>query len=693
MMLKNNNIRRFAAALAVSATLLVSCAGLETEQAGATGCLAAPSLEIDVTVDDMLLTKALDFEVDQPVMSEIRFVISNENGTVKEITGLWSEPVVLPVGTYTIDAAWGENTFGSAYFEGSASVEIGALDKETPVLTMVMANSLVRVVVSDDLADHFTPANTVSFNDGAYVGTYGEWIYVPSGADVSLALAGTNSLDNPVSFSHILESPSPKVAYDVICGKTATDWPSISLEINSADVWASRIYITSGASFEGKISEENKASVIYEAIPSSSSDWTSPATAVSENGVLVIKDLTPETEYQVRARVGALVSPVVKVTPEVDGLTATAVHTLSGGELDGTDVTSTFTKSSVVSDAIDSWNISICNSDGTPLRDVLSSLGTSDGSAITATDGWPYLPVGNGQEYIVKAYATMDGQEYMFDDLTLAVPSTPDFSLTLSAYTSYDKYACTNGVTVKDLDSATGANNCDPSTLYNAGARWSISENLMKNLNYSKTIAIYIDDDATGRTSTVSTWDYNYFYQNVSGLSWEPHTHQVKFTFDNKTVSSIKNTHHITGLPYSVAPPKNSGDHPWTEDQRGWGVVYFNWNDTEFVTWNTSGSGNTNIIGSPEFNIPDNIPIDIAMMAHGHYSKVVIDYKYHIKTNIHSGGQTVSLTVDGSDLNYDSYTINSLSLTSSAPKIQIENTHVRGDNNRLYIKSVSVRYR
>ena len=81
------------------------------------------------------------------------------------------------------------------------------------------------------------------------------------------------------------------------------------------------------------------------------------------------------------------------------------------------------------------------------------------------------------------------------------------------------------------------------------------------------------------------------------------------------------------------------------------------------------------------------------MQAHGYYRKVVIDYKYHVDTKVHSGGKTVSMTVDGSDLTYDTYNINTLSLTPGNPKVQIENTHVSGDNRRLYIKSVSFTYR
>jgi hypothetical protein len=214
--------------------------------------------------------------------------------------------------------------------------------------------------------------------------------------------------------------------------------------------------------------------------------------------------------------------------------------------------------------------------------------------------------------------------------------------------------------------------------------------------NYAKTFVVNIDGNTDRTFNVTNEYADNKYYENITGLAWQSHSLTVSMTFDGKTVSKSQ-THHITGLPYAAAPPSNNSDktggHPWTEDQRGWGVVYFQWNDTEFITWNTSGSGATNIIGSPVFNIPSEIPIGISMMAHGFYQKVVISYKYNVKGKVHAGGDSVDFTADGSDLNYDLHSINTLKLTPSNPKIQIENTHKSGDGNRLYIESVSVMYR
>lgn len=558
-----NNIRSIAAVALASASLLTSCVGLEEDGNDAVGYLDVPALEVDLSVDDLLLTKALDFEVVEPSVSDIHFVVKDKNGTVRyDGNGLWEEPLVLPVGSYSIEASYGSNGFDAPYFTGSAEGSIGHLGKVTPELTMKLSNSLVKVSVDSSLEGHFTPGNEVSFNDGTHTAGYNAWTYVPAGQDISvtLALAGTTSAGTPASFTHTLSNPSPKVAYDVVCGKTETNWPSITMSaISAEDVWASLIYITAPASFDGNISDDNKAEVIYEAIPSSSSDWTSALSSTSGNPV--IKGLTPGIEYQVRARVGGLISTnVAKVTPQLDGLSVSAVHTETSGELDGTDVTSLFSKSDLVKSSIDSWSISLCKADGTVLRDGLS-LGLSDGSSITATNGWPYLPTGNGEAYVLKASAVMDGTTYTFDDIAITGLSTPDFSLTMSSYTSYDKYAATNNI-AKNVNEA---NSCDSGTLYNAGAKWGISTNLMKNTNYSKTLVIDIDGNKD-RTYTV---DYNELYENITGLGWSAHTLKVSMTFDNRTVSKTQ-THHITGLPYRASPPvsvSTSSVYGWTNGE------------------------------------------------------------------------------------------------------------------------------
>lgn len=550
-MMRFNNMKMLAAAVMASACAFVSCAEME-QQESAVGYLDAPSLEVDVAIEDMTQTKAPDIVISAPSPSEIHYVVKDKDGNVKyDEDGLWTEPLVLPVGAYTVEATYGSNGFGAAYFTGTVSGTIAPLDKDMPALTLSLANSLLCIEVDSEFASHFdvgsSKAVLKSGSSSADV-SYGEWIYVPSGADLEVTMSGTTA-GKPVSLTHTLSKPSPKAAYNLICRKDSDNWPKITMnEIDASNVWASRAYVTNGAKFSN-ISEANQKAVVYEAIPTSSSDWSAPVTAVNENGSIVFKGLTPDVTYQARAKVGNILSDnVVEFTPSVDGLSVSAVHTYTSNELDGTDVQTTFSKSDLVKNAISSWTVNICKSDGTVLRSE-TSVGNSDGSAITSNTGWPYLPVGEGEQYVVKTSATIDGQSFDFAVLDLAVPPTPDFALTLCAYTSYDKYAGENGI-IKDLDSDAGANKCDASTLYKAGGKWGVSVNVMSNENYAKKLVIDFDGDKS-RTYSVTSFAANEFYENISGCSWTSHQLSVSFTFDNKTVTKTQ-THHITGLPYDI---------------------------------------------------------------------------------------------------------------------------------------------
>ena len=595
---------------------------MEDPQTGAVGYLAAPSLAVDVTVHDVSLTKAAPAlnAVDMPsadaVRAEVKYVVKKKGSEDDLLDGKpWTEALTLPTGeTYVVEAFYGDDEFDGPCLYGSQEITIAALETAQPNLNVKVSNSLL-CVSTDPLDGHFTMTELVmtsgnstrTLTKSESVQVEDTWIWVPAGQNLELEIKGTNSVEAAASFTHSF-TPQAGSAYNLISGKPEDNWPSISLSIDSDDVWASRIYITTPASFGGNISDENQAAVVYEAIPSASSDWNTPVTAFSENGVYVIKGLTPGTEYQVRARVGALVSPVVKVTPQIDGLSATAMHTSTAGELDGTDVISAFAKSDAVREDIESWSVDICKADGTVLRSS-SSLGTSDGSAITSSTGWPYLPVGNGEKYVITASATMDGQTYFFEDLALEVPPTPDFSLALSAYTSYDKYAATNGI-AKDLNGDTGANNCDASTLYNAGGKWGISVNIMSNENYAKKLVIDFDGDDS-RTYPVTSFGANEFYENITGCSWDSHQLSVSLTFDNKTVTKTQ-THHITGLPHRAAPPTNSGDHCWNDldGNNTWK------NDCVQLYYSTATYPK---ISSPSFNISSDVNVTVATKIYREY--------------------------------------------------------------------------
>lgn len=602
-----NNIIKIAATLTLASFALVSCIEVEDPQVGELGYLSAPSLDVDVTVDDLTQTKAEDYGITSPEESEIHFVVKDKDSkVVYDAKGLWTEPLVMPVGAYSIEASAGENGFGIPYFVGSASGTVGALGNEVPSLSLSVANALLKVTVAQEFAQHFI-GKKVIVNSGAYETSFEQWFFVPAGLDLTLTLVGDNSTGKEVTFSHSLAAPSAKVAYRVECTKDSNNWPSIAMAAVDVDnVWGTVAYV-SPASF-ANISDANKAEAVYEAIPSASSDWSSAVNPVAANGMLLFEGLSTGTEYKVRARVGALTSNEVTFTPSVDGLTVAAAHTYTNSELDGTDVTSSFSKSDLVKSAIDSWTINLCKADGTVLRSGLA-LGTSDGSAITATDGWPYLPVGS---YKLVCKATMkDGKEVNAE--TAFSTSNPSFNVTASAYTSYNKYL------LRDL---TFANNADNKyTVFERKASVSISNNILSNTNYAGIRSSSI----TFNSANLGTFNTNSkdFGNDANCTSWQNYPFKATMTFDGVTKESSVDCH-ITGLPYTAAPPKIEGLYAWTF--KGGTAEVWSGNDEYAKLGN--GAAGTSSLTSPYFHVPGDIKVNIAS-------------KYYVKCDNFLGGKNI----------------------------------------------------
>ena len=684
-----NNMKRLAAVLMVSAGVFMSCVQIDDQQGGEVGYLTAPELDIDITVDDLTQTKALDFEIETPDVSEIAFVVKDKGGNViYDGLGLWSEPLTLPVGTYSIEAAAGTNTFGAPYFTGVASGNITPLDREVPSLELSLANAIVKVTVDASLDPHFTPGAEVVFNSGAFVAGYGEWTYVPAGSDLTLSISGESSTGKTATFTHTLTAPSPKVAYNVSCGKDATNWPAISLSLNTDEAWASRVYITAPATFSGNISAENQAAVVYEAIPSSSSDWSSAVVAVAENGVYAVKGLTAGTEYQVRARVGALTSNVVKVTPKVDGLSATASHTTnSAGELDGTDVASTFTKPTVVKNAITGWTLNLCKTDGTVLRSGLS-LGNSDGSALTATDAWPYLPKG---DYKLVANATMNDGEVVSTEIPFNT-SDPSFTVTATCKTTYDYYLANDLNNANAVSGSVTAGVSSPSqSLFDIGSSVSISSALMQNTNYAKSVRYAALKD--GAVVIEGTFDFGTSNTNTFGnldgtfTDWRSYVMSAEVTFAGTKVTGTDDFH-ITGLPYSYNFVDGSLDK-YRED--GWttngtlqvsNIALLGRANTLVLQHQSAfGIGKQNgYVVSPKFHIPDQMYIEPSVVRSTYTSsgnKERTGYIGAVSNTTSSNTSSISYTTKGgsspSGTIYGSNEwLNKFAISSSTPYVSVD---------------------
>lgn len=658
------------ALISVAAIGLTSCVQLGEDQDAAYGYLTISGLDLDVQVEQLVPTKAGDSTMDisdligenRPELSEVTVTPEQpQEGEPAFYTWTISDgDLRLPAGKYTLSATSGSNDFGTPYFVGSGEVTVSALATAEGTVTFTLGNSVMKVTMAEGFNDHFEPEGdtpvTISGSSGNIAAAMDTYVFVPSGEQLTVKIDGRSSAGVEKDFTVTL-TPEANTAYNITLSATGITLPSITLPEQQV-AWCDRIFITNSANFTGtgSISDANKAELVYEAIPATSSDWSSPSlkTASALNGV--ITGLTSGTEYKVRARVGNLTSNEISLTPSVIELASAAEHTKTGNDLDGTDVTTTFTSpAQVVTDAISGWTFQLYNSDETELlREYTDTDGsvTSDGSLITATDGWPYLPQGT---YKLKATATLtDGSIVSETYIEVGAPEffTPTVSLGNTSYTSYDKYAAKNGITQcingdTNVGTTMGANNCQPETLYYPSAViGGISENLIKNSNYVKKISFLVDGNIKSSYEKGAMTSNSQTGDDVTSLSWGSHTLTATFEFDGKSVTSKSKTHHITGLPYT-SPDFTKGTPSFTSSNevekwiaqgtteqwngKGYQIYYYYY----YVFGTTKKSGS---ILSPALQLPDKVDVPINYTVGINYFSSI--HEANADMNIYTGATT-----------------------------------------------------
>ncbi|MBE6216034.1 MAG: DUF4493 domain-containing protein [Bacteroidales bacterium] len=647
-MMNYNNILKVASTLSLA--VLFSCAEIEDPQSEAVGYLAAPALEVDITVQDIAQTKTSAPIVDGPSESDIRFVVKDKDGNVKyDGVGLWTEAIVLPVGAYTVDASYGSNGFGAAYFTGTAAGTIEPLDNEIPALKVSLANSLICIELDSDFAQHFfVGSSKVLLNTDSATAEveYGQWHYIPSGADLEVTMAGTTA-GELVSLTHKLSSPSPKVAYNLVCKKSSTSWPSITWPSTSlADgAFEGALYFTPAV--VSNMSDANAASLTYQVKGGSYADWTDVSTS-DINSYKFISGLSNDVKYSLRACVGNIVSEELPFTPVTFQScfsvgSVTAAHNNADDmnvELSSTTMTANEMKVNLpatvdeMASVTATGSFSSSNNAATGSFESVELSSTAKNVSFTNAAGWPYLPQGD-YSATVTAICSLNGSTYTASSTQTATVPAPVLDLTLSSYTSYDKYAATNNIT-KDLNGTTGANNCDPSTLYNAGGKWNVSSSLMSNGNYAKELIVKIDNDESRKFKVTNEYEDNKYYESISGLTWASHNLTVSFTFDGVTVNKSQ-THHITGLPYTLTHPAQD----WAIVENG-AITYTYFGDSYIFLTSDSSTGS---VKTPDFYILGETNISVSTTFKRIRDGILTNWTFSIHT-YDSSGNTSEIASD-----------------------------------------------
>lgn len=383
-----------------------------------------------------------------------------------------SAPIVLPTGTYTVEASYGENKTldTKPYFYDSREFTINALQSTSVELAPSLSNAMLKPIVDADLQKHYSKW-TLSVTVGSTTETLASNesqrnLYVRKGEAVAVSFTGTN----------------------LIGGETSKE----ATVTNSA---------AAGTQYVIQCNPEN----------------------------------LPSFDLQTQA---------------------TAEHTKEGELLSGTRVTiNVASLTGTPAALITGWKAELQNQAGTVVRTFTGSGAPTQNSPVEMTQAgdWPYLPQGT---YTLRSSLTLKTGEHTTENVSTVVVPAPTFTVSATAYTSYDKYLA------GDIDAA---NSCDGSTIYSMKAAPSITDALQNNPNYTQSSALTLDGNAVSAG-------------NAESQSWAAHMLNASYTFDGVTMNGSE-TYHVTGLPYNIDFRKEDNTTNWEIiGQKGydknWGVQF-----------------------------------------------------------------------------------------------------------------------
>ena len=351
---------------------------------------------------------------------------------------------------------------------------------------------------------------------------------------------------------------------------------------------------------------------------------------------------------------------------KVQATAATAAHTYSEGILTGTQVNVNLGIDQTTASYITALTLQIKNAEGAVLR-TLNMDSAAESVVMPAEGSWPYLPMG---DYTVSGTYTLSGvTEKAIEDIAFSVTEAPVFQMTATTpYTSYDKYLAGD---------TAGANSLDGSTIYNVGATVTVSDAILNNANYPSLSITDNDEEVSAG--------------NLTGRSWGTHTIKASYTLDGVSVSSETSVE-VTGLPYTAAPPTNSGDHAWSVNS---GSHQTSWNNDGVKL---EGTTDKQTLTSPSFHIPSDINISMTVPVK-FYSVCVMYIHAQAQLICRIGGNQVDNRTGAKASNgfnknkSENYTSQKNgTLTASNNTVEVENAYTMASA-YIYVYSVDLKYR
>ena len=167
-----------------------------SEHTGKTG-----RLSVRLGMDDQVMTKSDTLAPDPDMAFMVEVTGGRKDTTVTDHRTL-TEPIVLPVGTYSVTASCGDSTaigFDMPYYKGTAMVDVTTDVLSEAEVICKLANTMVTVEFDESIKENFT-SYTVFVEDGSGLGfsfsseegNLDAKGYLPAGSDLKWQLVLTN---------------------------------------------------------------------------------------------------------------------------------------------------------------------------------------------------------------------------------------------------------------------------------------------------------------------------------------------------------------------------------------------------------------------------------------------------------------------------------------------------------------------
>ena len=321
-----------------------------------TGKLVLNDLEVSASVSDQLSRATLDTNL--PSGNEFMITVKSETGSFEQTLEEGIFECILPVGTYTVEAVYGEDvvSLDTPYFYGETSVEIKEGATAPVSITATLQSAIIRPVMDEELLAQYKDysLSVSDVNNTMTTIANNTDLFVPAGKDYTLWLMGENQLGNQANTSWSLNQLSAKTRYIVSCN---ADLPSFTFpEQAETNAWSKFMYITpmtaENMSSHTEMADQVMANIVYEA-SADGSTWL-PATYDAAKEKWVIKDLQPETQYTIRSRFGGVISTNTQT------LTTENAQELENGEMESWHQETVYNTSDplncdIILDVFDTW--------------------------------------------------------------------------------------------------------------------------------------------------------------------------------------------------------------------------------------------------------------------------------------------------------------------------------------------------